>query len=200
MMYSDSEFTSVKYHCLVDFERSIGWLTEMSSPLMPEFFALLGIDVFLGISLLTCLLDKHFPGATSYIYQAAALAGFGHLLVSREFMSIFGDYMRFWYCLIYLVVALANVVVVNIYLATPKKLWKLAKIFFGAVTFPTILVSTFFVYGYANGTMMSLPLFPQIPMGFLYVALVVYTIVLGGGIFVSLKTTKSQKNVQKEVK
>jgi len=167
---------------------------------MPEFFALLGIDVFLGISLLTCLLDKHFPGATSYIYQAAALAGFGHLLVSREFMFVFGDYMRFWYCLIYLVVALANVAVVNIYLATPKKLWNLAKIFFGAVTFPTILVSTFFVYGYANGTMMSLPMFPQIPTGFLYAALSVCTIVLGIGIFVSLKPTKSEKNIQKEVK
>lgn len=172
---------------------------EVSSPLMPEFFALLGIDVFLAISLLTCLLDKHFPGATSYIYQAAALAGFGHLLVSREFMPIFGDYMRFWYCFIYLIVALANVVVVNVYLATLKKLWNLAKIFFGAITFPTFLVSTFFVYGYANG-MMSLPLFPQIPMGFLYVALSVCAIVLGIGIFVSLKTTKSQKNVQKGVK
>jgi len=171
----------------------------LAAELLPEFFALLGIDVFLAISLLTCLLDKHFPGATSYIYQAAALAGFGHLLVSREFMHIFGDYMRFWYCLVYLVVALGNVVVVNVYLVTPKKLWNLAKIFFGAVTFPTILVATFFVSGYANGTMMSLSLFPQIPLGFLHVAFVACTIVLVIGIFVSLKPTKSEKSVQKEV-
>lgn len=172
----------------------------MQPQLLPEFFALLGIDIFLAISLLTILLDRHFPAAVPYVYQIAGLVGFGHLLVSREFMPLFGDYMRFWYCFIYLIVALANVVVVNIYLATPKKLWKLAKIFFGAVTFPTILMSTFFVSGYVNGTKMSLPLFPQIPMGFLYVALVTCTVVLSVGIFVSLKLTRSEKNIQKEVK
>ncbi len=37
-----------------------------------------GIDLFLAMSLLTCLLDKHFPSQLPYIYQLAALAGFDH--------------------------------------------------------------------------------------------------------------------------
>ena len=172
----------------------------MASPILPELFVLLGIDIFLAISLLTILFDRHFPDAVPYVYQIAGLVGFGHLWISKEFMLLFGDYMRFWYCFIYLIVSLANIIVVNIYLATPKKLWKLAKIFFGAVTFPTILVSTFFVSGYANGMMMPLPLFPLISMEFLGAALVTCTIVLAVGIFVSLKPRKSEKNVQKEVK
>ncbi|MGQ9625259.1 MAG: hypothetical protein ACUVT9_07840, partial [Candidatus Bathycorpusculaceae bacterium] len=94
----------------------------MASPLQPEFFALLGIDLFLAISLLTCLLDRHFPWQLPYVYQLAALAGFGQLLVSREFVASFGEYMRFWYSLLYLVVALANIVAVNVYLGVMKKL------------------------------------------------------------------------------
>lgn len=159
----------------------------MPSPLLPEFFALLGIDVFLAVSLLTCLLDQHFPRAVPYIYQIAALIGFGHLLVSKEFMYTFGEYLRFWYCFTYLAVAAANVIAVNVYLATPKGLWTLAKVFSGAVTFPTILVSTFFVSGYINGTAPPLPLFPNIPLGSTYAAVVACAIVIGIGIFLSTR-------------
>jgi hypothetical protein len=89
----------------------------LASPLLPEFFALLGIDLFLMLSLLTCLLDERMPKALPYIYQLAALAGYGHLLISKNFLTIFGDYMRFWYCFIYLLACLANIVAVNIYFA-----------------------------------------------------------------------------------
>lgn len=118
------------------------------SPLLPEFFAFLGIEVFLMLSLLSCLLDDRLPNALPYVYQMAALAGFGHLIISREFFSIFGDYMRFWYCFIYLLVALSNIVAVNIYFAAVKGLWSLAKVWSGAVTFPTIVISTVFVFNY----------------------------------------------------
>lgn len=171
---------------------------ELPSPLAPEFFALLGIDVFLAMSLLTCLLDKHFPQPTPYIYQIAALAGFGHLLVSREFIGLFGEYMRFWYCFIYLIVALANVVVVNVYLATPKKLWNLAKIFFGVVTFPTILLCFFFVSSYSNGTGSSLSLLPQFPLEYVYSVLTACASILGMGFLAAFrrkKVTKTGKEV-----
>jgi len=162
----------------------------VSSPLLPEFFALLGIDVFLAISLLTCLLDRHFPPAIPYIYQIAALVGFGHLLVSKGFMSAFGIETRFWYCLVYLGVAVANVIAINVYVAVLKKLPILAGVFSGAVTFPTILVSVFFVSAYANGIAPPLPLLPPIPMESIYVALVFCAAVLGVGIMVSLKPGK----------
>jgi hypothetical protein len=118
--------------------------------MQPEFFALLGIDLFLAISLLTCLLDRHFPSQLPYLYQLAALAGFGQLLVSKEFMALFDEYTRFWYSLIYLIVALANIVAVNVYLGTVKRLLNYAKVFMVTVTFPALFVSALFISDYAQ--------------------------------------------------
>jgi len=118
--------------------------------ILPEFFALLGIDVFLLLSLLTCLLEERFPKAVPYIFQIAALIGFGHLLVSREFLSIFGEDMRFWYSFFYLLIALGNIIALNLYLAVEQKLWTLAKVWSGVVTFPIIVVSVFFVSNYSS--------------------------------------------------
>lgn len=78
---------------------------------------MLSSDIFLLLSLLTCLLEDRFPNAVPYVYQIAAIMGFGHLVVSRMFLTVFDEYMRFWYNLFYLAVALANVVAVNLYLA-----------------------------------------------------------------------------------
>jgi hypothetical protein len=162
-------------------------LNEVSSLLLPEFFTLLGIDVFLAMSLLTCLLDKHFPSAVPYVYQIAALVGFGHLLVSKGFMDVFGIEMRFWYCIIYLFVAVANVIAVNVYIAVIKKMSTLALTFSGAVSFPTILLTIFFVSSYSNGMALPLPMLPPIPIETVYVALVLGAAVLGVGIMASLK-------------
>ena len=79
----------------------------------------------------------------------AAIMGFGHLLASRMFLTVFDEYMRFWYNLFYLGVALANIVAINLYLAVSKKKWTLAKIWSSAVTFPTVFISILFVYYYS---------------------------------------------------
>ena len=144
--------------------------------LLPEFFALLSIDIFLLLSLLTCLLEERFPKAMPYIYQIAALIGFGQLLVSREFLTIFGEYMRFWYNFFYLLVALGNIIAINLYLAVERKSWILAKAWSGAVTFPLILISIFFVsnYSYLQG--------PEFPILILQTGLVISAIVMGVGI------------------
>lgn len=132
---------------------------KMPSPslLQPEFFALLGTDLFLALSLLTCLLDNRFPKAIPYIYQAAALVGFGHLLASRDLLGGFGEYTRFWYCLFYLTVALANIVGVNVYLAAIKRQYKIARLWSGIVTFPSMMISIFFVAQYGLTQNMIFP-------------------------------------------
>lgn len=117
--------------------------------LLPELFAMLSSDMFLLLSLLTCLLEDRFPKAVPYVYQMAAVMGFGHLVVSRMFLTVFDEYMRFWYNLFYLAVALANVVAVNLYLAVSKKRWTLAKVWSSAVTFPTVFISILLVYNYS---------------------------------------------------
>jgi hypothetical protein len=152
----------------------------LADAILPEFFALLSIDVFLLLSLLTCLLEDRFPRALPYIYQIAALVGFGHLLVSRDFLLIFGDYMRFWYNFFYLLVALGNIVAINLYLAVNQKMWTLAKAWSGAVTFPLIIIAVFFVsnYSYLQGA--------EFPTLLMQLGLVVSTIVMGVSISVFL--------------
>jgi len=142
----------------------------MSFSLLPEFFVFLGVDVFVAMSLLTCLLDDYFPKTLPYVFQAAAIGGYAHLLISREFLVVFGDPMRFWYSFLYLVVALGNVIALNVYLAAVKKHWTVAKIFAGTVMFPTLLISGFFVSDYAS----------QVASGYLFpVAVLSSALVLG---------------------
>jgi len=114
--------------------------------LLPEFFALLSVDLFALLSMLTCLLEDRFPKAISYVYVIGALMGFGHLWVSKEFLAVFGENMRFWYNVLYLAIALANVIAINVYLAVSKRMWTLAKAWSAAVTFPAMFISIFFVY------------------------------------------------------
>jgi 3D (Asp-Asp-Asp) domain-containing protein len=160
----------------------------MPSPLQPEFFALLGIDLFLAISLLTCLLDKHFPWALPYIYQLAALAGFGQLIVSREFIAVFGDYMRFWYSLLYLIVALANIIAVNVYLGIMKKLLNYARVFMFTVTFPALTLTAFFLSNYAEIATHPIVIVPQISWETTFVGIVAFdTLVVGLGTYVFFK-------------
>jgi hypothetical protein len=120
----------------------------MAIELLPEFFLLLGVDFFVALALLTCILN-YFRRTVSYLYEAAAVFGYVNLLVSREFLFYFGEYMRFAYSFLYLALALANIVGVNVYLIVSRKSWSSAKIFAGVVTFPTVLISTFFfsLYG-----------------------------------------------------
>lgn len=157
----------------------------MPSPLQPEFFALLGIDLFLAVSLLTCLLDRHFPWQLPYLYQLAALAGFGQLLVSKEFMASFDMYMRFWYSLLYLTVALANIVAVNAYLGVIKKLVNYAKVFMFTVTFPALTLAALFLSSYAGIAMHPLILVPQPSWEATFIGIVAFdTLVVGTGIYV----------------
>jgi hypothetical protein len=136
--------------------------------LMPEFFAFLGVDLFVAMSLLTCLLDDHYPKTLPYIFQAAAIGGYVHIFISKDFFAFFGEYMRFWYCFIYLAVALGNIIALNVYLAVIKKQWAFAKVFAGAVVFPSLLISVFFLSNYASQTA-GVYLFP---MAMLFSALV----------------------------
>jgi len=159
---------------------------QSPSPLLPEFFALLGIDLFLMLSLLTCLLDERFPKGIPYIYQIAALAGFGNLLISKDFLIVFGEYMRFWYCFLYLVVALANIIAVNLYLGIVKKLLNYARVFMLTVTFPALSLAVLFLFNYAEVAMYPPIMVPKIfgeDAIMLIVALGTFTVGWGASIF-----------------
>jgi len=146
---------------------------KVAPTILPEFFVLLGTDLFLLLSLLTCLLEDKFPKALPYVFQVAAVIGFGHLMISKEFLTIFGEYMRFWYSFFYLLVALINIVAINVRFATSQKAWVLAKAWAGTVTFPAIIISVFFVSNYGYGSS------AEFPFLLLQVGLVVAAVMIG---------------------
>jgi hypothetical protein len=148
----------------------------------------LGLDLFLAISLLTCLLDRHFPWQLPYVYQLAALVGFGQLLVSREFMALFGEYMRFWYGFLYLIVALANIVAVNVYLGIMKKLVKYAKAFALTITLPALSLAVFFLANYSQVAVHPLVMVPPMSWETTFIGIVSFdTFVVGLGTYIFFK-------------
>jgi hypothetical protein len=125
--------------------------------LFPELLAMIASDLFLLLSLLTCLLEERFPKALPYVYQIAGIMGFGHLAVSRVFFTVFDEPTRFWYNSFYLGVALTNIVAVNLYLAVWKKSWNMAKAWSAAVTFPSIFLSIILAYSYCYSQEATMP-------------------------------------------
>jgi hypothetical protein len=160
----------------------------MAAPLQPEFFLLLGIDLFLAISLLSCLLDKHLPWQLPYLYQVASLAGFGQLIVAKEFMAAFGDYTRFWFSILYLAIALANIAAINIYIGIVKKMRLHAKAFTLTVAFPSFALSVFFLTSYFSGATHPVAIFPAVSPEITFVGIVGFdTFVVGFGTYMFFK-------------
>jgi hypothetical protein len=160
----------------------------MAAPLQPEFFLLLGIDLFLATSLLSCLLDKHFPWQLPYLYQVASLAGFGQLIVAKAFMVTFGDYTRFWFSLFYVIIALANIVAINVYLGVIKKMISYAKVFMFTVSFPSFAVVSFFLASYSAGVSQPMLIFPQVSWETTFIGIVAFdTFVVGFGTYLFFK-------------
>jgi len=161
---------------------------KVASQIQPELFALLGLNIFEASSVLTCLLDEHFPTMIPYIFQLAALAGFGQLLISREFLSIFGEYTRFWYCLFYFIVAISNVIALNVYLAFFKKLQLISKAFLGSVTVPAVLSAVFFIYNYVSVSSHPFVVTPAISLEAVFVVVLVFdTVVMGASLYFFFK-------------
>jgi hypothetical protein len=157
-------------------------------PLQPEFFILLGLDLFLATSLISCLLDRHLPWQLPYLYQIAALAGYGQLIVSQQFITLFGEYMRFWYSLIYLIVAIANMIAIDVYLGFIKKLINYARVFAFTVTAPSLFITAFFLANYAEIATHPLVMAPQVSWETTFVGIVAFdTVVVGLGTYVFFK-------------
>jgi hypothetical protein len=121
--------------------------------LVPEFFVLLGIVIFLAMSVLSALLDEDLPSRFQYIFQIAAMVGLGELLMSQGFVSL----TRFWVGMVYLASALSGVVGLNVYLWVPCRRMDIASTFSEMVTVPILMISSVFVYSFlGNGGEVSL--------------------------------------------
>ncbi len=149
---------------------------------------LLGIDFFLATSLLTCIFDKHLPDKLAYLYQLVALAGFGQLLVTREFIVSFDDYMRFWYSMIYLVIAVGNIAALNAYLFFYKKAKTIGKLYSIIATAPALVITTMFLCNYAAEAAHPIIPIPQMPLDTMFLSVFIFdTIVISGSIYALIK-------------
>ena len=146
----------------------------MAAPLLPEFLGILGIDIFLVLSILTCVFD--FPVFLQYVYHVSAYVGFLQLWVNYVFA--FSEETRFFICLAYLVIGLANIVFVNGFISfrDRKTLWTTSLLC--CVTIPSILISFSAASWYVNQVVISLPVLPLIPPEAIAAILVICAIIL----------------------
>jgi hypothetical protein len=112
--------------------------------LVPEFFVLLGIDIFLSMSLLSAFLEDDLPSRLQYPFQIAGIAGLGELLMSQGFVNL----TRYLVSIVYLASALSSVVGLTVYLPLVRRKTAIAPAFSGAVTVPILMISAIFVYSF----------------------------------------------------
>lgn len=153
----------------------------------PELLLLISIDIFLVLSLVTCLFDNYFPTSLPYLLQILSLAGFGQLCTSKAFMTIFTRNGRFWFSLFFLVSSLACVVATNLYLLLVKRRRDIGIAYLGGVTMPVSYFTLFFISIYLNEASLPINMFPTMPLGMGLVFLSISTGFLCLGIVVSMR-------------
>lgn len=103
-------------------------------------------------------------------------------------MQLFDEYMRFWYSVIYLVVALANVVALNVYLGYLKKLLTYARVIMFTVTVPALSITAFFLSNYAELALHPLLIAPPMSWEGTFIGIVAFdTFVVGAGTYIFFK-------------
>ena len=159
----------------------------------PELLMLVAIDIFLILSLLTCLLEEDFPTPIPYLLQLAALAGFGQIYISRVFIDVFSLELRFWYSLSYLIAVVAGVLASNLYVFVVRREVAKGFLFSGSVTAPAVIFSMFFISVYSHDVEVPLTIFPRISLSFVPVAVIISLSLLAFGIFLNTRPNVLQR-------
>ena len=158
----------------------------MASVFAPEFLILLGVDIFLGGSILTVLLDKHFPTALPYILDAAAMIGFGELLTGPSIITNIAPQLQFYYSFTYAMISVMALFALNLYLLFMRRRPYESAMLGVFATVPSALGILYFTSAFVNGLSISLPLVPVIPIGGVYimfglsVALIIFSLLVFG--------------------
>jgi hypothetical protein len=158
----------------------------------PELFILVGVNVFVALSLLTSIFDEPFPTATPYVFQIAAIIGFGQIWANCTFLFTFMD-ARFWCSMLYLFVVVIGVTAINLYIAINKRLLNAAGVFLGAFTIPTVFMFFLLVSAYLNGLAIWMPPFPIVPFEAIFMVFALCIIILGLSVLVYLKPGTMKK-------
>jgi len=110
----------------------------------------LGIIIFLAMSLLIALFDFDMPSLFPYLFQGVAIIGLVQLFMSQTFINTgilsraANDGTRLSLSVVYLTSAVSTVVGLNVYLAVVRRKMALASVFSGALTMPIFTISALF--------------------------------------------------------
>ncbi|MDE1854233.1 MAG: hypothetical protein KGI38_10890 [Thaumarchaeota archaeon] len=158
----------------------------MASGFAPEFLILIGVDIFLGASILTVLLDKHFPTALPYILDVGAMIGFGELLTGPSTVNSLSTELQFYYSFTYAMISVLALFALNLYLLFLRRRPFESAMLGVFATVPAGLGILYFTSAFVNGLTISLPLIPEIPIEGVYimfglsVGLIVFSLVVFG--------------------
>lgn len=138
---------------------------------MPEFFTLLGIEIFVAIGMISALLDRQLPLRFPYVFQMSAALGLGELLLSLGLVNGQGTtyQTRFWVSIVYLGFALSSVVGTNVYLIVVRRGTTLAPIFSSTLTVPFLMVSALFISAFVGSREVTFSTAALGTLGFLIV-------------------------------
>jgi hypothetical protein len=123
----------------------------------------LGIDTFLGGSILTVMFDEHFPAALPYMLDFGALVGFIQLILGFRYLTGYPTEVQFFYCLAFATMAVMTVLGSNLYIVFVKGKRMIGGFFAVVGTVPCTLATVSFVSAYLGGVSVSLPLLPLLP-------------------------------------
>lgn len=158
----------------------------MASGFAPEFLILLGIDIFLGASILTVLLDRHFPSGVPYVLEGAALIGFAELMAGPTFLNSFSPELQFYYSFTFAMISVLTLFATNLYLLFLRRRPFESAVLGICGTIPAGLGILYFTSAFVNGATLSLPLVPVIPIEGVYamfglsIGLVIFSLVVFG--------------------
>ncbi len=134
----------------------------MISPFPPQFLILLGIDIFLGCSILVVLFDEEFPNGLPYILDFGALIGFVQLLIVPGYLGNYPIEMQFYYSVAFATLAVLSVVGCSLYVLVRRKIMMGGTIaIVGAL--PSALALLYFSSAWTNGVQVPTPTLPLFP-------------------------------------
>ena len=137
-------------------------------PFPPQFFILLGVDIFLGGSIVTIVFDEHFPTGLPYVLDFAALVGLIELALTPQYLTGYPVEEQFYYSILYAVTANLALVGCNLYLALVRGRWMEGGAFAVAATLPSVVATPFFISAFVNDVVVPLPTIPLLPWAFVW--------------------------------
>ena len=156
----------------------------MASGFAPEFLILIGVDVFLGASVLTVLLDDHFPNALPYVLELSALAGFAELASGASYLPQLSSSLQFYYSFTYATISVMTLVALNLYLLLLRRRRFESAIFGVFATVPSALVVMYFTSAFVNDLLVTLPYVPVVSIDDVYAMFAACALLIGLCLFV----------------